>query len=216
RGQDMALDGARRIITEIEHDGQPAYAIVDHATLPAAMGGLAIRDSFVVARGNLKPLARTMNQGPMSIEMGYSDAAIEGTMSAPQGSMPMTKALDAPVVADGLAMEAALGTLPLEVGYTAQYSAFAPATQQVQDHIITVTGMETVEVPAGTFETFVVEIDKVDATDDMTLYIDAETRVGVKSTSVLPAMMGGGTVVSELTSMAGAMTSEPSDDAAGE
>ncbi|MEL6444549.1 MAG: S9 family peptidase [Bacteroidota bacterium] len=216
RGQAMPLDGARRIITAIEHEGQPAYAIVDHATLPAAMGGMALRDSFVVAQGTLKPLARTMNQGQMSIEMGYSDATIEGLMSAPQGSMPMSMALDAPVVADGLAMEAALGTLPLEVGYTAQYSAFAPATQQVQDHIVTVTGMETVEVPAGTFETFVVEIDKVDATDDMTLYIDAETRVGVKSTSTLPAQMGGGTVVSELTSMADAVTSEPADNASGE
>ena len=69
------------------------------------------------------------------------------------------------------------------------------------DDTDTISGMETIEVPAGTFETYVVEIDKVDAPEDMTLYIDAETGTAVKSTSVLPAMMGGGTVTSELTSM---------------
>ncbi|MEM8559301.1 MAG: prolyl oligopeptidase family serine peptidase, partial [Bacteroidota bacterium] len=201
RGQAMPLDGAKRTIAATEHDGQPAYAIVDHATLPAAMGGVSVRDSFVVAQGSLKPLARTMNQGPMAIEMGYSDGAIEGTMSAPQGSMPMSKALDTPVMADGLAMEVALGALPLEEGYTAKYHAFSPVSQQVEAHIVTVKGMETIEVAAGSFETYVIEIDKVDSPEDMTLYIDAETRAAVKSTSALPAAMGGGTVTSELTSM---------------
>jgi hypothetical protein len=203
QGQEIALENPTRTVTAVEYDGQPALAIVDRATLPPAMGGVAMADSFVVARADFAPLYRKLQQGPGTIVLTYSDGEVQGTMSQGGQSMPFTSALDLPIVADNNALEVALSTLPLAEGYTASFATYnpIPGQQGLAAYTLTVTGMEEVTVPAGTYMAYVVEMDKADSTEDTTLYLDAESGLVVKSISTLPAQAGGGTIVAELTGM---------------
>jgi hypothetical protein len=205
QGQAIPFENPTREVALVEHDGQPALAIVDRATLPPMMGSAAVLDSFVVARADFAPLYRKLQQGPASIDLTYADGEVQGTMTQGGQSMPFTSSLDRPIVADNQALEVALSTLPLEEGTEATFATYSPTPgrQGVETYTMTVTGMEEVAVPAGTYQTYVVELDKADSTEDTTLYLDAETGMLVKSTSALPAQMGGGTVVAELSGAGG-------------
>ncbi len=200
-GQEIPLEEPSREVMMVEHERQPALAVVDRAKLPAMMGGAAMVDSFVVARGDLTPLYRELQQGPATITLTYGPGAVEGQMAQGGQAMPISVALDGPVIADGSALEVGLGTMELEEGYTAAFSAFNMTAQRVETYTMTVTGMEEVTVPAGTFQTYVVELDKQDSNEDTTLYVREGDRVVVKSVSMLPAQMGGGTITSMLTGM---------------
>ena len=200
QGQEVELQNPTRTVAAVEYDGQPALAVVDRATMPPMMGGVAVVDSFVVARTDLAPLYRRMQQGPGVIELTYGEA-VEGQMSQGGQSLPINAALDVPIIADSHALEVGLSTLPLAEGYTASFAIFdpSPLAQGVQTYTMTVTGTEEVTVPAGTFSAYVVEMDRADSNEDTTLYVDREGGALVKSVSVLPVQMGGGTVTAELT-----------------
>ena len=200
QGQQLTLTDPLRTVTAVEHDGQPAWAIVDRATLPPMMGSVAMVDSFVVAQGDLTPLYRAIQQGPGALEMTYSDAEIAGTMSQAGQTTPINVTLDAPVLAGGAVLEVGLATKPMDVGDEAAFQAYnpSPTGPGVDTYTMRVTGMEEVTVPAGTFETYVVELDKLDSTEDTVGYFRTDDWMLVKSVTTLPAQMGGGAVVSSL------------------
>jgi len=200
QGQEVAFQDPTREVAMVEHEGQPALAIVDRATLPPMMGSAAVVDSFVVARDDFAPLYRKLQQGPGAIMLTYDDDAITGQMSQSGQTMPFNANLDRPIVADGLALEVGLSTLELEEGYSASFSTYSPfpGQQGMQTWTMTVTGMEEVTVPSGTYQAYVVEMDKADSNEDVTLYLDQETGMVVKNVSSLPAQMGGGSVIAEL------------------
>ncbi len=146
--------------------------------------------------------------------LSYTDAAITGTMSGMGQTIEIDKALDAPVWGDGPGLELALAGLDLSEGYSTTYRVFNPQQQAVHTMKLTVAGTETVEVPAGSFETYVMEIEPVESGQGrpQTLYLraDAPHHV-VKSEAQLPPQMGGGTVTRELASMNGGKTSSASE-----
>ncbi|MEM1042990.1 MAG: S9 family peptidase [Bacteroidota bacterium] len=203
QGQEITLEDPTRTVAAVEHDGKPALAIVDRATLPPMMGSVTVLDSFVVAQADLTPLFRKMQQGPGVIEITYDEDEVQGQMSQGGQSMPFTAALDLPIVAGGHVLEVGLSTLPLAEGYAASFAAYnpVPGQQGVSTYTLAVTGTEEVTVPAGTYQAWVVEVDKADSNEDSTLFLDQETGMLVKSMSTLPAQMGGGTMTSELTGM---------------
>ena len=65
---------------------------------------------------------------------------------------------------------------------------------------LAVTGIESITVPAGSYEAYAVELKNMDGEPGGgTVYVDsAAGHHVVKSVMQLPAMMGGGTVTSEL------------------
>ena len=203
QGQEVDLENATRTVTAVTHSGEPALAIVDRATLPPMMGGIALVDSFVVSQGDFAPRYREMRQGPGTIVLTYADGEIQGEMSQGGQGMPFTSALDRPILADGAALDVGLGTLPLSEGYSASFATYnpVPGQQGLATYTMTVTGTEAVTVPAGTYQTWVIALDNADSNEDRTLYLDRETGTTVKAVATLPAQMGGGTVTTELSGM---------------
>ena len=63
-----------------------------------------------------------------------------------------------------------------------------------------VTGMETVTVPAGSYETYKVELKQLDGgSDNATIFVsEKDPRCLVRGTFQLPAQAGGGTFTIEL------------------
>jgi hypothetical protein len=195
QGRDISIDVTRTI----EQHGDVMH-IIDQAQTP----GGAIADTFVVDAETLMPQRRSTKQGPATISLDYGEGQITGSMDSPMGQADIDQALDAPVVGESGALDVYLAALPLAEGYTATFRTFSLQQRQVRPMQVAVTGTESVEVPAGTFEAYVVEVTPLDGNDTgaSTMYIatDAPHTV-VKSTSKLPAQMGGGMATTTLTGM---------------
>ena len=195
QGQDFNIDVTRSLV----EDGE-TLRIIDATQTPM---GSAV-DTFFVDRSTLRPMRRSAQQGQGTMTMTYSDTELTGEMKMSGQSMPVQVTLDAPVVGDGGALDTYIVALPLEAGYTATVRTFSPMTQQVRPMRIEVTGTETVEVPAGSFETHVVTATPLDgeAAGTATYYVaTGGPRFVVKSVTKMPAMMGGGEATSVLTAM---------------
>jgi dipeptidyl aminopeptidase/acylaminoacyl peptidase len=187
----------KRTIATCDAGGKPCWRITD--LLKGPMG--EISDAFDVDRATLRPLRRTANSGPAKIELAYSDQAITGTMQVMGQSTAVNVNLVAPVVGDGPGFVLAIAGLPLAPGYRTTVRYLEATSQKVHAFALVVTGVETVTVPAGTFETFVVEMSPLgDASGGGVLRVlqQAPHHV-VKGEDVLPASMGGGKMRTELT-----------------
>jgi hypothetical protein len=91
-----------------------------------------------------------------------------------------------------------IALLPLADGYTTTFRNFDLQKQKVKLMALKVAGSESVTVPAGTFDTFKVELSSADGgADKQTLWIAKDPRKAVKVAAVL-AEMGGATLTAEL------------------
>ena len=91
-----------------------------------------------------------------------------------------------------------ISCLPLAEGYTTTYRNFDVQKQTVKLMQLKVTGVESVTVPAGTFDAYKVEISSADGgADKETLWVARDSHKPVKETMVLPAM-GGAVLTQEL------------------
>jgi hypothetical protein len=160
----------------------------------------AATDTFDVDLGTLLPVYRGAKQGNATVSINFSDTAVEGAIIAGGQEMPVTTALDAPVYGDGTALDVVLSSLPLAPGYKTTLRMFDILSQSTSVMVLEVVGKETVTVPAGTFEAFKIELKNMDGEPGGgTVHISADkSRHKVRSVMQLPAMMGGGTITSEL------------------
>ncbi len=189
-----------RAIEAAEVDGRKCWRIVDTAETP--MGTQT--DVYAVDAATLAPVQREVN-GMGTLQLTYSPGSIKGEMGQSGQTMGIAQDLQAPVMADGPGLEVALAALPLAEGYTTTLRYFEPLSQKVRPVKLTVTGKATLEVAGGSFPTLVVEIAPLDGDEAGrgTIHVMASSpHHVVKSEVKLPAMMGGGTRVTELAARA--------------
>jgi hypothetical protein len=106
--------------------------------------------------------------------------------------------LGGPLFADAAGANQVIACLPLAEGYTTTFRNFDVQTQKVKLLQLTVAGVESVTVPAGTFSAYRVEITSADGgADKKTLWIAKDSHKVVKGSAVL-ASMGGAVVTQEL------------------
>ncbi|MFT3916470.1 MAG: prolyl oligopeptidase family serine peptidase [Anaeromyxobacteraceae bacterium] len=156
------------------------------------------KDVVVVDKATLQPLRRTVQQGPVSMDLAFKDGKVTGTVA--MGGPP--KAVDAaaggPLFADGSAAWDSLAHLPLAEGYSVVYRNFDVQKQKPQLKKLAVAGTEELQVPAGRFQTWKVEVTSAEGEPGATtVWVDRATRKVVKTSSVLP-QMGGAVFSTEL------------------
>ena len=95
-------------------------------------------------------------------------------------------------------LETALATMPLEAGFTATVPVFNPSMQNVQRMQLAVDGVESVETPAGTFETYLLTANSEDGTSGKMWVTQSAPHVTVKTDAGMPM---GGRMVAVLKSM---------------
>lgn len=197
QGQQMAV-ASTRVYKAADEEGESVLHLDASASTP--MGDVS--DSYVVDGETLQPLRRLVKQGPATVELTYGDREVTGQIQAGPQQMPVKLDLEAPVFGSDAALDAVLTCLPLAEGYRT-YLRYADIgmQQKVRFFSLEVVGTEAVEVPAGTFETFKVQLEALDGEGgDKTSWVTVETpRKLVKSSGTLPPQMGGGTVESVLT-----------------
>lgn len=198
---EFEMQADRRIEKQQDDDGRRLVVTTDTSS---AMG--AASDQIILNADSLTPVHRVMAQQPILIKVDYSDSQITGTIEA-AGEAPVNISLDAPVFGGDGALEAAILGMDLEDGFSVpvRIAEIAPL-QRVRFFTVAVAGREDIEVPAGEFNAWKVELTAVDGEGgDLTLWVGTDTpRVLLKTDGALPPEMGGGRYTTELTS------SEPS------
>jgi dipeptidyl aminopeptidase/acylaminoacyl peptidase len=189
-GQEMALS----VATEISRrDG--VWEAKETANGP--MGEMT--ETAELDGESLAPRRRTIEQGPLVVELEYTDGSVAGSMNIGGQDHAIAAELGGATFGEGAGALVATGCLPLAEGYTQTLRHFDIEKQKLKIMRLEVTGMETVTVPAGNFECFRVEMVAADGgPDSLTVWIDRDSRKPVKYTTVLPAA-GGAVMTGELT-----------------
>ncbi|NNF06113.1 MAG: prolyl oligopeptidase family serine peptidase [Candidatus Eisenbacteria bacterium] len=187
-----------RVLEEVKVDGKSVWRITDVAKTP--MGTMT--DEFDVDKKTLKPLQRKMG-GMGDMQLTYSDDAIVGNMKGMGQSTDINIDLKAPVLGDGPGLVIALAGLPLAKGYSTVMRTLDAQTQKVRPFKLEVSDSETVTVPAGSFETFVIDLTPLDGDPSGTAIIHVTQTAPhnvVRGKYKMPAMMGGGWLTTQLSS----------------
>jgi hypothetical protein len=188
-GQHIAL----KVSTAIQEENGAWTAT---AAMDTPMG--QITDTATLDKTNLTLRKRTVKQGPMSIDLDFSGDKAQGTMSMNGQEHSISVDLGGPLFADSNAAQQAIGCLPLADGYTTAFRNFDLTKQKVKLMELKVAGSESVTVPAGTFDSFKVEVASADGgTDKSTIWFAKDSRKLVKMSAVL-SEMGGATLTTEL------------------
>ena len=133
------------------------------------------------------------------MDLHFTDKKASGTMSMNGKQKPISVDLGGPLFGDAAGGIQSIACLPLAEGYTTSFRNFDVQSQKEKLLALKVLGMESVTVPAGTFESYKVEVSSADGGNDkQTLGVAKDSRKPVKVTAVL-ASMGGATMTMELT-----------------
>lgn len=158
-----------------------------------------IVDKSTIEKGSLVVKHRTVTQGPVVFDLDFKDNKASGTMTMNGQSKPLAVDLGGPVFGDGAGDFDVLATLPLAEGYAISYRTLDLEKQKLKLKNLKVVGLESVTVPAGTFEAYKVEITSAEnEADKTTVWIAKDSRQVAKVSSVLTAL-NGAILTSELT-----------------
>jgi hypothetical protein len=119
-------------------------------------------DRTVIAKGSLVVRSRTVSQGPVNIELKIADGKMTGEMKMGGQSRPISADLGGELFADGAGSALVLATLPLAEGYATTFRNFNLLTQKIRAMQLSVNGSEQVTGPAGTFDTYKVDVASPD------------------------------------------------------
>jgi dipeptidyl aminopeptidase/acylaminoacyl peptidase len=165
-------------------------------TMQSPMGEAS--DVTTLEKGTLVISKRTIKQGPAVIDITFSGNKATGNMNVNGQDRPISADLGGPIFADAACSDLAIAALPLANGYTTSFRNFDVRKQKEKLMQLKVVGMESVTVPAGTFDAYKVEVTSADGgSDKETLWIAKDSRKPVKTTAVL-AEMGGAVVTQEM------------------
>jgi dipeptidyl aminopeptidase/acylaminoacyl peptidase len=155
-------------------------------------------DTAVLEKGTLILRSRIAKQGPNGVELQFVGSQATGKISMGGQEKAISADLGGPLFADSVGNLQSIACLPLADGYTTTFRNFDLQKQKTKLVQLTVSGTESVTVPAGKFEAYKVELTSADGGNDKaTLWITKNTRQAVKFSAVMAAM-GGATMVSEL------------------
>ena len=177
--------------TEMKKEGN-SLIVTDRAKTP--MGEAT--DVATLDATTLELQKRSVSQGPMSISFEVKDGKATGEMKMGGDPKPIAVDLGGPLFADGPGAYQVVAALPLADGYTTSFRNLDVQSQKGKVVQLKVAGSESVTVPAGTFDTFKVELSSDDG-QKTTVWVAKDSHKPVKFSSVVPRM-NGAVVTSEL------------------
>ncbi len=188
-GQSFPMSVTREIAPE-----GGGWAVTDKATTP--MG--EIQDRTVLEKGSLAVISRSVRQGPVTVDITVKDGKATGNIHVGEQVHEVSADLGGALFADGAGSNEVLATLPLADGYSATFRNLDVQRQKARLMQLKVAGIETVAVPAGSFEAYRLEITSAEGDPGKTtVWTARDTRKVVKSVSVVPEL-GGAVMTSEL------------------
>ena len=173
--------------------GDAGWIITDTTKTP--MGEMT--DTATLDKDSLVLLKRLVKQGPMTINLETKGDRVVGTLSMNGQDKPMDIDAGGPLFAEGPGNPQVIACLPLEDGYTTAFRNVDVQKMKMTVKKLTVTGSDKVTVPAGTFDTYKLQIESADGSDNTTMWVAKDARKVVKIVAVLSSM-GGANMTAEL------------------
>lgn len=123
---------------------------------------------------------------PVAISLDFTDNKVTGISTNANGQdKPIAVDLTGPIFADATGSMVTIGCLPLADGYSTTVRDWDIEHLKERLWQLKVTGAERVSVPAGTFDSYKVELTANDGTGDKaTTWIAKESRMPVKVDAV--------------------------------
>ena len=188
-GQKISLT----VSTTIAEDGG-SWTATDVMETPSG----TVTETSTLEKGSLISRKLNVKQGPVAVDLNFAGDKAVGNMSMNGKDQPISVDLGGPLFADAAAAKQSISCLPLAEGYSTTYRNFDVQKQKVKLMQLKVSGVDKVTVPAGTFDTYKVEITSADGGDDKeTLWVARDSHKAVKESAVL-ASMGGAILTQEL------------------
>jgi hypothetical protein len=197
----IAFGGQSRemaVTTEIKDDPD-GWLITDTATTPASETtprGMVV-DRVLVDKATLQLKKRTLTQDPNRIDYEIRDGKATGQFLVSGQARPFSVDLGGELFNDAAGIYQTLATLPFAPGYRIAFRTFDVQAQRVRVVQLQALGSEPVTVPAGTFDTFKVEMWTVDDGAKTTVWVVKDSRKVARIVGVRPQLQGA-TLTSEL------------------
>ncbi len=194
----MEIEASRQIRREPGEAGRPLLVI--ETVTRTGMGDTVER--LELDGETLRPLSLRIDQGDSLMIAEYGPDKVTGLIRAAGQVVPIDLSLDEPAYGGEAALEAVLTALPLSQGYRTRLRATEiDVDQLVRRFIVMVEDAETIEVPAGRFETWRLRLDALDDLGgSQRLWIKADTpRLLVRAEGYIPPEVGEGSLITELT-----------------
>jgi dipeptidyl aminopeptidase/acylaminoacyl peptidase len=181
------------ISTTLAEDGG-AWSATDVMETPNG----TVTETSTLEKGSLIARKLNLKQGPVAVDLDFAGDKAVGNMNMNGKDQPISVDLGGPLFADAAASKQSISCLPLAEGYTTTYRNFDVQKQKVKLMQLKVAGIDQVTVPAGTFDTYKVEISSADGGDDKeTVWIARDSHKAVKESAVITSM-GGAILTQEL------------------
>jgi hypothetical protein len=170
--------------------GRPAWEVSERRESHAPFAVRVAGDSVVVGREALQPLRWEAVSGDARFVAAFSNDSVYGGATAPAGRATFTAPAPLPLVTSAGDLDAVLQAAPLAAGWSAGASLLVADMEgaRVLPLHLAVTGEETVEVPAGRFDAWVVQATT--AGSARTLWVDKRTGLVVRAVEQPPHMPG--------------------------
>jgi hypothetical protein len=183
-----------QVVVEIAEDGG-LWKASEIAQTPVG----EVTDTTRLAKGSLQLQKRSIRQGPLAIEVDFKDGKANGTMSMNGQERPIAADTGGALFADGAGAYIVMATLPLKEGYTTTFRNFDVQGQKTALKQLKVIAVESVTVPAGTFEAYKIELTSAtgDPGKSTTVWVAKDSRQVVKIAAMIP--QNGATITTELT-----------------
>ena len=193
----IAFGGQNIPLTIKEQTKEENGAWVATETITTPQG--EFNDVSTIEKGSLVLLRRVYTQGPAVFDVAFKDSKANGSLTMNGQAKPIAVDLGGAIFADGAGGFNVIGALPLVEGYTTSFRNFDLEKQKVELKNLKVVGVESVTVPAGTFEAFKVEVTAADnEADKLSLWIAKDSRKITKIVAVL-TNLNGAILTAELT-----------------
>jgi len=148
-------------------------------------------DAAVLDKGTLAERKRSIKQGASSLEIEFSGGRATGKIDANGQEHSVSSDVGGAPFADSGGALQSIGCLPLAEGYSLTYHNFDLQRMKAKVMNLKVVSSETVKVPAGSFEAFVVELSSSENPGGLTrIWVAKKGRLPVKTVTTSTARPG--------------------------
>jgi hypothetical protein len=172
-------------------EGTVAIDITDGGTVwnvtqTTDFAGTTAVGTAVIEHGSLAVRRFEQRSSGASVIIEFVDHKMTGILHSDAGDKQVSADVGGSVFAEGPGNFQSLGCLPLANNYAITYRNIDYVRQAEEQVELKVLGSESVTVPAGTFESYVVHLTRHPAETDQTIWIDRQSRKVVKVSTSAP------------------------------
>ncbi|RAW03468.1 S9 family peptidase [Pseudochryseolinea flava] len=178
-GQKMAMNMTRDVKLE---NGK--WIVTDAVTSPQ----FSVSDQNVFEPKTLKATHRSIKQGPINIEVDYTESGATGTTDMNGVKKNINASFEKHVLSDGAGLDLLIARMPIKENFATVIEVYDGSKDKIKRLNVKVVAKESVTVPAGTFEAYKIEVAQVDGPEKFTSWMGTKDLNMIKSEGLVPEM----------------------------